>query len=404
MRFGFLWLAPALCVAVACGSDGGDSGGNNGGSGNGGNGGTAGGGTGGAGAEPSYATNGPGACNGSWRAANDDFCHADCTIDDCKRASQRPVDSCCVLVGEPGKGTSPNIVRTTDTVDYSDPTGAPPNLSCFAGDPPVTKASKLVTMKGIVEAFSNGCDLSNVKIEVYTVDNDPNSATYRDKLELIGTPVVTDDFEVVQEADDDCPDELVDNRNYVYADVPTYTELMVITKSSDESGAGGAPLWRTLYTYNLYITEDDPDFDAGSNTYTRDQRALADSDFQLIPTVALGSPISAGNGAIGGEVHDCDNIRIQNARVDINRTRAAVSYFNDDEYNPLPESGRNEVGTGRTAIWSALNVEPGVARVAATGLMDIEGTQTLVTLGYYDVRIYADAVTSVTFRGRRPFQ
>ena len=100
----------------------------------------------------------------------------------------------------------------------------------------------------------------------------------------------------------------------------------------------------------------------------------------------------------------CDNIRIQNARVDINTTRAAVSYFNDDEYNPLPESARNEVGTGRTAIWSALNVEPGVARVAATGLMDVDGTQTLVTLGYYDVRIYPDAVTSVTFRERRPFQ
>lgn len=406
MRVGFLWLAPAICLAAACGSDGGDSNaaGGNGGSSNGGTAGNGGSGNGGSGNAPAYETGGPGACKDSWRASNDEYCHADCVIDDCSRAQQRPVDACCVLVAEPGKGSQKTITRTTDTVDYSDPNAGPPDLSCFNGEPEEIKPSQLVTLEGEIEAFSNGCDLSNVKLEVYTVDNDPSSATYRDKKELVGAAILSDDFAQVDDVDEDCPDEIVKNRLYRYENVPTYTELMVVTSSSDESGAGGKPLWKALYTYNLYITETDPDFNATTKVYTRDQRALADSDFQLIPTVALGSPISNGNGAIGGEVHDCGNIRIQNALVDINLTRSIVTYFNDDEFNPLPDTSRNQIGTGRTSIWSALNVVPGVARVAATGLIDEGGTQKLVTLGHYDVRIFPNAVTSLTFRGRRAFQ
>lgn len=404
MRLRFFWLAPAmLALAASCSDDDTAGGGSGGSSGSGANGGTAGGG--GAGNAPSYETNGPGVCGGSWRGIGDDYCSADCDAasSDCSRAAQRPADSCCVLVAEPGRGSgnARYLQRTRDTNDYSDPTGAPPNLSCFSS-PGEVGTSKPVVMEGIVEAFSNGCDLSNVRVEVYTVDTDPSSATYRDKVALVGTPVLTDDFETVAEEEEDCPDDTVQNRRYRYEGVPTYTELMVVTSTAEAGGS--KPQWKPLYTYNLYISEEDPDFDATTEVYTRDQRALADSDFQLIPTVAMGSTISRGNGAVGGEVHDCDNIRLQNAMVDINVTRSIVAYFNDDELKPLPDTGRTQLGTGRTSIWSALNVPPGLARVAATGLIEVDGAEQLVTLGHYDIRIFPDAVTSVTFRGRRPFQ
>ncbi|MCW5790976.1 MAG: hypothetical protein KIT72_11190 [Polyangiaceae bacterium] len=384
---------------VACSDDGGGGGGGGSGA-SGGNGGTAG--NGGSGNAPAYETGGPGTCNGSWRGVNDAYCGEECETD-CSRVGQRPVDSCCVLVAEPGRGSGASrfLQRTRDTNDFSDPTGAPPNLSCFTS-PGEVGTSKPVTMEGIVEAFSNGCDLSNVKVEVYTVDTDPSSASYRDKVALVGSAVFTDDFDAVPDEDDNCPDDLVQNRSYRYENVPTYTELMVVTSTADASGS--KPQWKPLYTYNLYITEEDPDFNAATNVYTRDQRALADSDFQLIPTVAMGSTISRGNGAIGGEVHDCDNIRLQNAMVDIDVSRSIVAYFNDDELKPLPDTGRTQLGTGRTSIWSALNVPPGLARVAATGLIQEDGATKLVTLGHYDIRIFPDAVTSVTFRGRRPFQ
>jgi hypothetical protein len=51
-------------------------------------------------------------------------------------------------------------------------------------------------------------------------------------------------------------------------------------------------------------------------------------------------------------------------------------------------------------LYAAYDIKPGPVRVAATGV--VKGQ--LVTLGYFDARVFADGVTGVTLRRMRPFQ
>lgn len=347
----------------------------------------------------SYETEGA-VCDGrAVRPTNDGFCPDDCGAvgTDCGRAGNRPIDSCCVLVGEPGKGKPPTLERTTETKKYSG-TG-PPDLSCLepGGYPAKPGTPRDVTMKGVVDSFANGCDLVGVKVEVFRVKRTGDPATDGELGDRVGTPVVTDStFEVVLEEVSKCVDDRK-NRAYEYPGVPTETELVIRT-----SGATPQDTWRELYAYNVYIAPDDPDLEG--DVYHRDVSALAEDDFATIPSVAIGRTIAAGNGAVGGEIHDCGNVRLQNARVDVSTPRVSLVYFNSSEDNPLPDLNRDQIGTGRTALYSALDVKPGFVRISATGLVpDGEGFR-LVTLGYADARVFPDSVTSVSLRGLRPFQ
>ena len=127
-----------------------------------------------------------------------------------------------------------------------------------------------------------------------------------------------------------------------------------------------------------------------------------EGDFNLIPQVAIGAPITGGNGALGGEIHDCGNVRLQNAVVETNGSRRAMVYFNDNEENPMPKNGLLQ--TGSTAVFAALDVRPGFQRLTASGLIEEDGQTIPVSLGYYDVRVFPDAVTSVTLKGLQPHQ
>jgi len=330
---------------------------------------------------------------------NADFCSSDnCNPElDCRHAAQRPINDCCVLVGKPGGGTGATLQRSTSTKKYAG-TGAP-DLSCLspAGYPakPPSGTPKLVTMQGLVQAFAHGCDMAGVKIEVFKVKRTSDPATDGELGDLVGSPVSTDTSSTVTLTDTgNCNDPRKD-RAYTYANVPMYTELVV--KTTDASSGQWAP----LVTYNIYITDNDPEFSNG--VYTHNLEALAADDFQTIPTAAISRPISPGNGAIGGEIHDCGNVRLQNASVDVTAPRSALVYFDDNEDDPLPKLGRQS--TGRTALYAALDVKPGFARVAANGLMpDGNGGTKLVSLGYYNVRVFPDSVTSISLRGLRPFQ
>jgi hypothetical protein len=354
-----------------------------------------------------FENGGPGTCEGTVRPTNDAFCKASAcsaVTPNCATAAQRPVDGCCVNVVAPGRNpTQPTLVRTTDTNKFSDPLGKPVDLSCFepAGYPPKPSGTpETVTLQGIVEPFSNGCDIKDVKVEVYRVKRTGDATTDGELGELVGTAIVTGnqaDAELVEVKKCDGFGGRTVYR-YSYPGVPTDTELLVKT-----SGATASAQWANLYSYNLYIAAGDPDYDATAKTYTRTVQALAVEDFNTIPQVAIGRGIDPGRGAIGGEIHDCGNIRVQNAAVDVSVKRESIAYFNDDEDSPLPDISR--VGyTGRTALYSALNVPAGPARVSAVGLVADGSASKLVTLGYYDVQVFADSVTSVTLRGARPFQ
>ena len=376
-----------------------------------------------------YTNNGAGECKGSTRPANDEFCAGSCV--GTPTCANRPVDSCCVMVGEPGNSASSKyLVRTTDTTEYADPNGAPPDLKCFDPEGYPTQpaaSSKTVKLTGVLRPFSNGgCgkyDLINtegtgwcaagsscpsaashggVKIEVYSVKRTGDPATDGSLGQLIGSTIeATDSMTLVETTvKDSCVDKIRFDREYEYADVPMNTELVIKTYG---------PGWSPLYTYNVYVHEGDPDYDASAGTYTYKIRALAEDDYGTIPTAAIGKTVTDGNGIIGGEVHDCGNVRLQFARVDVSQNRVALEYFNDSEDDPLPEGSRREIGTGKTALYSAFDVKGGgsagtFTRVAGTGLVPGGEKDKLVSLGYFDVRVFPNSVTSVTLRGLRPFQ
>jgi hypothetical protein len=367
----------------------------------------------GGGASADYENNGPGVCPGKFRPANDTFCYDTCVgAAPCDNASKKPVDSCCVMINEPGKVSSdPYLKRTTNTKEYADPSGAPPNLKCFdpatyPAQPPAGGSSKTGSLKGILKVFANGgcteTDMDGVKIEVYTVKRTGDPATDGTLDQLVGAPLVigTANAVVAEDVKNKCVDGTRYNREYEYPNVPMYTELVVKT-----TGTG----WTPFYAYNVYISESDPDFDSASQSLDYTVRVIAEDDFATIPTVAIGSTITPGNAAIGGEVHDCDNIRLQNAQVDVSLGRKGLYYFNADEDNPLPDGSLKDSGTGVTALYSALDVpvtgaDGTFARIAGTGLIQDGDKDKLVSLGYYDVRAYPDSVTSVSLRGLRPFQ
>jgi hypothetical protein len=366
-----------------------------------------------------YTNNGAGVCSGTTRPANDAFCQNTCVGEpNCKNTQGRPVDSCCVPVGEPGREVGKELLtRTTNTKEFSDPTGAPPDVSCFDEGsyppaPPAGGQSQTATLTGLLKVFANGgCtedamintpDHGGVIVEVWTVKRTPGNPDTDGQLDqLVGTALEANDTMLPAEletVDNKCPDDERYNLKYTYPNVPMYTELVVKT-----TGDGWAP----LYAYNVYISEADPMYDAANNTYEQDVRALAGDDFTTIPTAAIGKTITSGNGAIGGEVHDCGNIRLQNATVDISLPRAGLKYFDDNEDNPLPNTSR--LGTGKTALYTGLDIkvsgaEGSFVRMAASGLVPDGDGAKLVSLGYFDARIFPDSVTSVTLRGLRPFQ
>lgn len=350
----------------------------------------------------------PGTCAGTVIAKNSEFCAGSCSpaVKCTNSESGNKVESCCVLVDASELDNS--LSRSSEVDEYSG--DGPPQLDCFAPGGYPTKIdsgtgdTRLVTVEGTLKAFSSGCDLKGVTVEIYKVQRTGNPETDGLPGELVGSAVTTSaESPAVEVYDDGCPtnNDTAINRRYEYAGVPMNTELMVLTHGSG---------WRELYTYNFFIAQGDTDLhlaaeppDEGDvGTYTKDIRALKEGDFNLIPTVAIGTPISGGNGALGGEIHDCDNVRLQNAFVDTNGSRRAMIYFNDSEENPMPENGRRQ--TGSTSVFAALDVLPGFQRLTATGLIHQDEMTVPVTLGYYDVRVFPDSVTSVTLKGLQPHQ
>jgi len=79
--------------------------------------------------------------------------------------------------------------------------------------------------------------------------------------------------------------------------------------------------------------------------------------------------------------------------VDIDKQKVIVTYFTNDEDNPLPDTSAK--GTSVLGLYAAIDVVPGPVAVAAGGFVGGE----FVTAGFFRARIFPDSVTAVTFRG-----
>jgi hypothetical protein len=289
-------------------------------------------------------------------------------------------------VGAPGKDGG-ELLRTSNTKRFADPAGAPVDLGCFspAGYPPKPSPGGTVTLTGLVRYAANGGCTEDAalgtSIEIFPVVRTGDPTTDGTLGPLIGGGLVIDDsFPVVTEPVDNKCDNLRYMRVYSYPGVPLDTELVIKT-----SGADLAP----VYTYNVYASASDSE---------EDVVVLAVDDFTTWSTVAIGKTIAPGQGMVFGEVHDCGDIRLQHATVDVSAKRTALVYTDDNEDNPLANFSR--VATGRLSMFLALELDPGFVRVSSVGL---SGGQ-LSSVGYADVRVFPDAATHVKLRGLRPFQ
>ena len=69
------------------------------------------------------------------------------------------------------------------------------------------------------------------------------------------------------------------------------------------------------------------------------------------------------------------------------------------EEKPYPDTLRT--ATNSDSLYAALEVAPGPVRVSAIAEVAGEG---LVSLGWWDARVFPDGLTVVTLRGTRPTQ
>lgn len=313
---------------------------------------------------------------------NADFCAAQSSEPNCALVTkEHKYDACGIALKTPLK----DLIRSANVEEYGG-TGDP-DISCFepAGYPDKPGTPETVTIKGVAEIFSHGCQSKNLTIEVYTVKRTGGSDD-GDLGDLLGAAVTTpDDCTATGVAtDEEGCDPARYECTYEYPGVPTETELVIRTSG---------PLWTPLYDYNIFIRNSA----VTAGVWEHDVRALASDDYGLISQTAIGAPITTGHGAIAGEIHDCGDVRLINAVVDVNVQRKVLTYFGDDEQHPLPDlSGR---GTSSLGLYSAIDVDPGQASIGAAGKLP-DGT--MHGMGFLRVRVFPDSVTSVTFRGMSP--
>jgi hypothetical protein len=328
-------------------------------------------------------------CSTLCSVTNEAFCASQAATPDCN--DLRPgsaVDVCGVPLPAPEVGGEIIEIERSADVDEFGGSG-PPDLGCFeeSGFPSPPDTSQMATMTGIAKVFSHGCDTADLTVEAWTVLRD-GSANDGNPGELVATTLTAADctLDGEPEENEDCTE--FDGQRwecrYTLEDVPTETELMVITY-----GTG----WAKLYEYNVYV----PNAELDGGSYDKDIRAIVQDDFNVIPQTAIGKSMEPGNGAVGGEVHDCGDVRLLNAIVDVDRERE-LTYFTDNETTPLPDSTASATST--LGLYAALDMTPGPITVAGAGVLDGK----LVGVGVFKARVFPNSVTSVTFRGLRPFQ
>jgi hypothetical protein len=298
--------------------------------------------------------------------------------------------------------SAPGITRTP-AVDFcvEGPADQPPDLACFTTGRRTPRASRMVTVYGVVDVFGNGGDADAITVEIRREGADGalgdvvGSATSSIRDPCAETEVEIENGEPTGET-----------RRlgfYAIANVPSETPLVVVTR-------GDPGLWKPLYTYNFVILDEDiesgaPPAGACATTPTGDRyryraRVLSVSDYRTIPlTAGIAGGIPVGRGAVAGEVHDCGNVRLEFAMVGVRPAPDAFVYFTDDADNPLPDVSRTE-GTSLLGLYAGLNLAPGAVDVSAVGRVGGR----IVSLGWYRAQIFADSVTAVTLRGLRPHQ
>ncbi|MBW2529678.1 MAG: hypothetical protein JRI23_36215 [Deltaproteobacteria bacterium] len=337
---------------------------------------------------------GEGRCPGLCRVLNEDSCRWHGTSVDC--ATMIPtaaVDACGLALPAPlGEGIDIvlGLQRSASVREHAG--SGPPDLACLQAGayppPPDPGASQLVTLTGKVDIFANGCESQDVTIAVHTVKR-TDGGDEADLDQLVGQSTQTaSDCALAGVAEPGVlgcgADDTRWECTFSYPSVPTETELVVVTSGSE---------WTTVYEYGVFLRN----AEVSGGQVARDLHVVAADDYATMAQAAMGRTVTPGHGVVLGEVHDCGDVRLQNAVAEVDVPKFVTTYFNDDESAPLPTFTAKT--TSSLGLYAALDIVAGPVTAGAAGVLD----EALLSLGQLRVRIHPDAVTWVTFAGPRPF-
>ena len=360
-------------------------------------------------------------------------------------------NSCQMLPGGQGCFFAPTLAaaRTQcgDVTEYCDTTGVTePNLSCLGKTGPAPGATPAkVTLTGFVHVFSSGPDSNNVKVQVFdastvtasdpagqptlgavtaTLDPTTQRACDLDASKGCSIPLANgcalpvcndglggraDDHKYCRDngAGGECSDRLRWESRYSIPSIPTNTPLVIrVTGPNNASDI----TWATTVAFDIFLSTNDractslsdtdclDTSDAANPKYQLNVSALSAADYVNIPTISgLSGGISQGEGAIAGEVHDCDNVRVGNVEVVTTPGADRFTYFNGNPIMTLPDPSRAAVGTDRLGLFAALNAKPGAVHVESGGATSAGGA--LISFGTFDAFVYPNAVSIINVNG-----
>ena len=337
-----------------------------------------------------------------------------------------------------------------------------PNLKCITAAAPKTPSGPAtVTLAGYVDVFSNGPDSDNVVVEVYdgaalmkAIIADAKAGKLKSKyfptsVKPLNTDTVklnwTDKTKIPEDAtrgkaracpqdnklkapcivpplkcgptkvecdlegdeychDGQCIERLRWESRYRIANLPTNKYLVIRTIGTHGFKPG---TWGVMAQFNVYLRADAPkcldgEFNDCLNSkgeHELEVNALYSGDYSTIPiTAGLSGGVPEGHGAIAGEVHDCDDIKLSGFQVGTNPTPAVMAYFNGNSVKTLPDLPQLKHGTNIDGIFAALDIVPGEVTISAVG--QVGGK--LVSAGTIKAAVLPDTVTVITFDGRKP--
>jgi hypothetical protein len=336
-----------------------------------------------------------------------------------------------------------------DVTEYCDKGGvATPNLDCLGKTGPAPgDAPAMVTLTGFVHVFSSGPDSNGVKIQLFDASTitatDPASQTALATLTSALDPATqracdadaskgcsiplangcalpvcndglggrTDDHKYCRDngSGGECSDRLRWESRYSIPGVPTNKQLVIrVTGPTGKSDA----TWATTVAFNVFLSTNDractslsdtdclDKSDAANPKYQLNVSALSAADYVNIPVISgLAGGINTGEGAIAGEVHDCDNLRVANVEVASTPGADRFTYFNGNPIMTLPDSSRAAVGTDRLGLFAGLNVKPGPVHIEAAGVQTLGDP--IRSFGSFDAFVYPNAVSIVNVNGGR---
>jgi hypothetical protein len=295
--------------------------------------------------------------------------------------------------------------------DYCDSAAMPaaPNLGCFnMATPPQQPTSMTVTVWGVVDVLGTGSDTNGVNVQFFEVNSDGTPGT------MVGQ--ATSDASMSShytepETTVDASGGVIMSRtlgSFVIPGIMTDHRYIVRTQGAPTT-YGHAVYDYTIAIHGTHVNMPMPPAAlsiTGPAVYLR-PRAISNSDWVTLPSFAtLTSGIPTGHGAIAGEVHDCDDVRLANATLysEPQPNFQGTVYFSDSPTMPIPDTSRATDGTALLGIWALLDLNPGPVRISALGYQGTGANQQLVHVGSYSARVFADSVTLVVLRGLQPWQ